>query len=98
MEFDEEESDEEEGTQGYASRHLYAVFTHSQGKEAEVAAHVQQEKAVSNAPSIIAKRGNPLSAQLPGKSFTKKSFPPISPPNQSSHIPSKTTNPIPSSR
>ncbi|KAH9323784.1 hypothetical protein KI387_018423, partial [Taxus chinensis] len=33
-----EESDEEEGTQGYASRQSYAVFTRSQGKEVEVAA------------------------------------------------------------
>ncbi|KAH9306781.1 hypothetical protein KI387_011185, partial [Taxus chinensis] len=56
MEFDEEESDEEEGTQGYASGQSYAVFTRSQGKEAEVAAHVQKEKAMSNAPLIIAKR------------------------------------------
>ncbi|KAH9306934.1 hypothetical protein KI387_011338, partial [Taxus chinensis] len=56
MEFDEEESDEEEGTQGYASGQSYAVFTGVQGKEVEVAAHVQQEKAVSNVPPIIAKR------------------------------------------
>ncbi|KAH9317135.1 hypothetical protein KI387_018904, partial [Taxus chinensis] len=32
MEFDEEESDEEEGTQGYASGQSYAIFTRSQGK------------------------------------------------------------------
>ncbi|KAH9328341.1 hypothetical protein KI387_000449, partial [Taxus chinensis] len=48
MEFDEDESDEEESTQGYASGQSYAVFTRSQGKEAEVAAHVQKEKVVSN--------------------------------------------------
>ncbi|KAH9324208.1 hypothetical protein KI387_004386, partial [Taxus chinensis] len=56
MEFDEEEFDEEEGTQGYASGQSYAVFTRSQGKEAEVTTHVQKEKAVSNAPPTIAKR------------------------------------------
>ncbi|KAH9309264.1 hypothetical protein KI387_037175, partial [Taxus chinensis] len=98
MEFDEEESDEEEGTQGYASEQSYAVFTYSQGKEPEVATHVQQEKAVSNTPPVIAKRGNPLPTQLPDKSFTRKSFPLISPLNQSSHVPIKTSNPILPSR
>ncbi|KAH9324423.1 hypothetical protein KI387_004601, partial [Taxus chinensis] len=65
MEFDEDESDEEESTQGYASRQSYAVFTRSQGKEAEVAAHVQKEKVVSNVPPTIAKRDNPLPTQFP---------------------------------
>ncbi|KAH9287647.1 hypothetical protein KI387_031764, partial [Taxus chinensis] len=56
MEFDEDESDEEKSTQGYASGKSYAVFTRSQGKEAEVAAHVQKEKVVSNVPPTIARR------------------------------------------
>ncbi|KAH9293815.1 hypothetical protein KI387_040981, partial [Taxus chinensis] len=46
MEFEDEESDEEEGTQGYASGKSYTVFTHSQGKEAKVAVIKQKEKAV----------------------------------------------------
>ncbi|KAH9310323.1 hypothetical protein KI387_044728, partial [Taxus chinensis] len=56
MEFDEDESNEEESTQGYASGQSYAVFTRSQGKEAEVAAHVQKKKVVSNVPPTIVKR------------------------------------------
>ncbi|KAH9327578.1 hypothetical protein KI387_007756, partial [Taxus chinensis] len=56
MEFEDEESDEEEGTQGYASGQSYVVFTRSQGKESEVAARIQKEKAVSNTPPTIAKR------------------------------------------
>ncbi|KAH9300472.1 hypothetical protein KI387_012055, partial [Taxus chinensis] len=56
MEFEDEESDEEEGTQGYASGQSYVVFTHSQGKEAEVAARIQKEKTVLNTPPTIAKR------------------------------------------
>ncbi|KAH9316658.1 hypothetical protein KI387_025285, partial [Taxus chinensis] len=56
MEFEDEESDEEEGTQRYASRQLYVVFTRSQGKEAEVATRIQKEKAVSNTPPTITKR------------------------------------------
>ncbi|KAH9297043.1 hypothetical protein KI387_028725, partial [Taxus chinensis] len=56
MEFDEEESDEEEGTQGYASGQSYVVFTHLQGKEEEVATKTQKEKVVSNTPPTIAKR------------------------------------------
>ncbi|KAH9300949.1 hypothetical protein KI387_012532, partial [Taxus chinensis] len=36
MEFEEEESDEEEGTQWYASGQSYTIFTRSQGKEEKV--------------------------------------------------------------
>ncbi|KAH9312924.1 hypothetical protein KI387_027959, partial [Taxus chinensis] len=56
MEFDEEESDEEEGTQGYVSRQSYVVFTRSQGKEAEVAANMQKEKTALSTHPTIAKR------------------------------------------
>ncbi|KAH9316645.1 hypothetical protein KI387_025272, partial [Taxus chinensis] len=56
MEFEDEESDEEEGTQGYVSGQSYIVFTHSQGKEAKVVAEKQKEKAVVTPPPTIAKR------------------------------------------
>ncbi|KAH9300894.1 hypothetical protein KI387_012477, partial [Taxus chinensis] len=56
MEFEDEEFDEEEGTQGYASRQSYAIFTRSQGKEAGVAARTQKERVESNTPQTIAKR------------------------------------------
>ncbi|KAH9302711.1 hypothetical protein KI387_014294, partial [Taxus chinensis] len=56
MEFEYEESDEEESTQGYVSGESYAFFTHSKGKEAKITAEKQKEKAVETPPPTIAKR------------------------------------------